>query len=1617
MRDIFSVLRDYRLFGNDDEGGGGGGSDKTYNSLSEAAKDGQHGKAVNIKGKGRQKVEFADKSYNKRMATVSANAGGGGGGTVAKAAKTVSEFGGRGPDGRYEPIPGPRTIAQRIKGSFDGTDSFHRPASNFKTINNSQRQALEAAGYSVTKQGTVKSRDGSATVAGSRWSRSPQVNQIMAENADDRASVRSGGGDRVPVKQPVVPKKIVRPQLRPADLPKPTTAPLDYDTLYTGDPGMTGDPNIFTSPYQVGPRPSTYSPSSFPGGGDPMLADPPRGTPSMGTSFGSFGNPVDMSRDVPLSDQRRPDMLDVQPSAPGPSRAPLVADPYLSDVLADERLGTYDDLKDSQRMAAEQQLNRDSLTPSISDILREQQIQREVDPSKNQGRPPGSYDSAGLGNFFENLFSSDEGVASLPVRVGRQDGPGTIANAVPGAVTEADARAYAQGFGAIDPKTRLGRAGLRPRINKTSNIVPGETDLLKKNVATMARLGSGALDFAAQPFGQGAQDFSQSMMDKAKAFDENITSRLPQDTQDKLNAELSWDNVGTQVAANAGPVAASVGAATFGLVPAIAAGVTLGIGGLVNQVNDTVDAEFKSGNLQNTEAFKALVEGGLDPETAKQTMASQLANQAAPYVAAVAGAGGVVTNKVLNIAGAPKLLNNFLGKKIATPLGQRAARATTAGVLEAPVEGFQEYAEGKLPGMVTGYDPLRTTAAQDRQNFLLGSILGGGTATALTAAGQQGPTVQRAADIETVGTDPMLTQQRNIPPDPFASPNQLADQLARKAAQQQQATPTSDAAASVLSGAPEGDPNVLANQLARKRAEAELKAKTQGAPSVPVQLAPMDIAPNILQIAPPDTVVDPVGQANLQNQRGFDPSQVDTAASQAAAITPDDIGTDPIDMEGADAAARERLASELLQRGTIPNPNALADQLAAQAARNAATADGLETAPVEAAVQGTLPGLDIDDGSNRQSIGAARVDDTTRLADENAQLAEILQRGETEAAALDDGLALDTLDLSGKMFTGGVPTNFETTGLSRFSPLADQIYTTSQRADMQRANQLDMALRARRLAEEAAQAPQNRAQAALDALEQGGPDKSAVEQVNEAREATKQYREYVENKNRIEALNRAMRSGIGSVFNADGSVQPTTPSPAAEVTAPEAVSTSGIVPPVDAAAVADQVVGSSEAGLDAGLSEDAAMAEIMRNFDTNIPLTETVEERVARQLESQRRRQEGQIPDRNFLTDLPRPGTDTPAQQLARQLENQRRRQEGQIPDRNFLTDIPRPGTDTPAQQLARRQRQAERLQRLQRNFPTDLPLPGTDTASMQRDRQRAAAMRRKAALEAEGIGSLATVPLKEAPLEGEVLSDLGPFVGGRGEFSPTGETIEGVAVDLNQVPSPMGRADMDPFLYEGEVIDPVQTTDLTEAKAPVVDTIEGTINRPKPTVEDLAQGIGSLTAAEDAAMARITPPTADVESKIEQDRKKARNAALRSLSGQTIDTESVMPPAGGAPYFPELPTDDVLPPEEREGGGPGGDGRPDVVPPMQTVDGEDGGCPPGYRRVLDPATGRYICLKIEEGSAGVPAAPAEEAEEEDGVVIDIPVTERPKISPYYVPEMIESNYTPYVPGRRASTQ
>ena len=49
-------------------------STPTFNSLSEASKAGYHGQAVNIAGKGLQKVEFADDSYNTQMSNASAAA-------------------------------------------------------------------------------------------------------------------------------------------------------------------------------------------------------------------------------------------------------------------------------------------------------------------------------------------------------------------------------------------------------------------------------------------------------------------------------------------------------------------------------------------------------------------------------------------------------------------------------------------------------------------------------------------------------------------------------------------------------------------------------------------------------------------------------------------------------------------------------------------------------------------------------------------------------------------------------------------------------------------------------------------------------------------------------------------------------------------------------------------------------------------------------------------------------------------------------------------------------------------------------------------------------------------------------------------------------------------------------------------------------------------------------------------------------------------------------------------------------------------------------------------------------------------------------------------------------
>jgi hypothetical protein len=62
----------------------------TFKTLAEASAAGYHGQAVNIEGKGLQKVEFADKSYNDKMANVSANANSGKT-SVASSATTQSK--------------------------------------------------------------------------------------------------------------------------------------------------------------------------------------------------------------------------------------------------------------------------------------------------------------------------------------------------------------------------------------------------------------------------------------------------------------------------------------------------------------------------------------------------------------------------------------------------------------------------------------------------------------------------------------------------------------------------------------------------------------------------------------------------------------------------------------------------------------------------------------------------------------------------------------------------------------------------------------------------------------------------------------------------------------------------------------------------------------------------------------------------------------------------------------------------------------------------------------------------------------------------------------------------------------------------------------------------------------------------------------------------------------------------------------------------------------------------------------------------------------------------------------------------------------------------------------
>ena len=121
----------------DSDGGGGNSDDKkdttpTFNNLTEAAQAGYHGQAVNIKGKGLQKVEFADKDYDKQMSNVSASTTPTATGTTSTQPKSHDDFG---------------TSVSKFLGFEEKDDGFYldQVITQFNTMG--PEKALERANY------------------------------------------------------------------------------------------------------------------------------------------------------------------------------------------------------------------------------------------------------------------------------------------------------------------------------------------------------------------------------------------------------------------------------------------------------------------------------------------------------------------------------------------------------------------------------------------------------------------------------------------------------------------------------------------------------------------------------------------------------------------------------------------------------------------------------------------------------------------------------------------------------------------------------------------------------------------------------------------------------------------------------------------------------------------------------------------------------------------------------------------------------------------------------------------------------------------------------------------------------------------------------------------------------------------------------------------------------------------------------------------------------------------------------------------------------------------------------------------------------------------------------
>jgi hypothetical protein len=551
-------------------------------------------------------------------------------------------------------------------------------------------------------------------------------------------------------------------------------------------------------------------------------------------------------------------------------------------------------------------------------------------------------------------------------------------------------------------------------------------------------------------------------------------------------------------------------------------------------------------------------------------------------------------------------------------------------------------------------------------------------------------------------------------------------------------------------------------------------------------------------------------------------------------------------------------------------------------------------------------------------------------------------------------LELAQLNRAGPLQTGGVPRTYPTTGIDSLSPLANQLYTPEQRANMQRDRQISNAQREKARLEAEAMAPLNRAQAALDAVVDPVP--AAIQSVEAQRAemlaANKTYQDYINTRAQISAL--------------DG------------VTKEQAER--------EAFAAVEQRIEDQQQRLLNAVNAEGGTAAITNAANNEIAKLEAQLNAVKEVILN------GKTP---FPVNLPAtPEFTTP----------QTKAQLAAITTPVEVAEMsPLVGAST-------------------ESAPTEVdPTLGVAQQLRQDDL----------------IDALAEA--QQAPVDPPPVAD------------PSTEAImKGVMSLVKQTDARSKVPDQQPLV----LTDPVEAQAITDASGGITTALPGRIPKDKLTTRfdsnlpvDSPFSLENQLAryAERRAKAAVKDKTAPVvstkdpilkaaeeiskENQIEQDRINARNAALRGLASIPATRTTIMDEPRDLIEEQTLP-DELLtepfnntPPEdtggEGEGTGTPRESAPKYVPvDMNNENNDDLGCPSGYARVFDPATGQPICGRIDEPSAPGPAAPAEEAEEEeDGVVIDIPIVERPKISPYYVPEMVESNYTPYVPGRRARTQ